>query len=88
MTRLRLKGPEAGTSDLELETLLRSEGMASDLVGPVAGWLMPILRQGADRAELIDVLVSRIEDLDPERAADDVDALLERLRELDLLEEV
>lgn len=88
MTRLRLRADKldwvkAGDEEIILDSD-REQYLATN---PTGALLWEALAAGADRADLIGILVDHFDDLDPERAADDVDAFLDQLRELDLLEE-
>ncbi len=88
MTKLRLRTEKldwvkAGDEEIILDSD-REQYLATN---PTGALLWEALAEGADKAHLVGILLEHYDDLDPERAADDVDAFLEQLRELDLVEE-
>ncbi|GEM_PF-2162020 len=88
MARLRLRADKldwvkAGDEEIILDSD-REQYLATN---PTGALLWERLAEGADKADLVAALLEHFDDLDPERAADDVDAFLDQLRDLDLLEE-
>ncbi len=85
MAKVRLKASvgELAPEEAGLDGL--PELVAADSTAGMLIW--KALVEGAERADLIDLLVRNVEDLQPDRAADDVDAVLSQLRDLDLLED-
>ncbi len=85
MAKVRLKASVGELSPEEAGLDGLPELVAAD--SPAGMLIWKALAEGAERADLIDLLVRNLEDLQPDRAADDVDAMLIQLRDLDLLED-